>query len=66
MSKNATFLTYYFADNQSVSNSETLAFNLGKNEELQLWINVLTVGQQFATVKLPIKPVEQLAIVPGN
>jgi hypothetical protein len=38
------------------------SYILNKSEELQLWIEVKTIGQQFATVKLPIKPVEELAL----
>lgn len=37
------------------------SYTLGKNEELQLWINTIAVGKQFATVKLPVQPLQVLA-----
>jgi hypothetical protein len=33
MFKNATFLPFYFADNQLFSNSETLVFNSGRTKQ---------------------------------
>jgi hypothetical protein len=42
------------------------SYTINKSEELQLWIETRATGKQLATVKLPIKPVEQLAVVTSN
>jgi hypothetical protein len=36
------------------------SYTLNKDQELQLWINVLTVGKQLATYKHSLKPIEIL------
>jgi hypothetical protein len=50
----------------SANSTSTKSYNLNKEEELQLWIDVKTVGKKFATVKLPVMPVQTLAIANGG
>lgn len=44
----------------------TKSYILNKDEELQLWISTETLGKQLATVKLPVKPTELLALANPN
>jgi len=50
----------------SVNSTATKSYTLKKGDELQLWISVKTIGQQLATVRLPITPVQTLAIAKGG
>lgn len=50
----------------SVNSTATKSYTLKKSEELQLSISVKTIGQQLATVRLPIMPVQKLAIAKGG
>jgi hypothetical protein len=42
------------------------SYQINKSEELQLWIETVAFGKKFSTVKLPILPVQTLAISNGG